>query len=96
MGTEENCDIKEYIYNNAPSQLNNNSNVFTQLLNKNELANPNELKWFSPNSLPDGVYDKNGDYYTEGEINISDNGPPNIDNIVKDINSFLSTYQCVV
>lgn len=76
VGQEDDCQFKGYNLNNGQ---------FSQLLNDNLLQNPVENLWLQPNSLANSSYDTNGNYDSSGNIKISDSGPDNINNLVKDL-----------
>lgn len=74
-GQEDDCSFKGY----------NLKGQFSQLLNDNLLQNVVDNKWLQPPALGDFLYNSNGNYDTEGHIRISDNGPKDIDKLVKDL-----------
>jgi len=77
LGQEDNCVYKGYNLNPP--------NSFSQLLNDNLLSNPVENNWLQPNSLSNNYYSLNGNYDSNGQIRIIDNGPNNIEKLVKDL-----------
>ena len=74
-GQESDCEYKGY----------NIKSSFSQLLNDNFLAEPNNLNWVQPNSITENNYTDNGNYDPNGFIKITDNGPSNIEDILKRI-----------
>jgi hypothetical protein len=77
LGQEENCIYKGY--NLTPE------NSFSQKLNDNLLSNPIDNNWLQPNSLTNSTYTLNGNYDSNGQVRIIDNGPSNIEKLVKDL-----------
>ena len=76
LGQESDCDFKGY----------NLGGSFSQLLNDNLLQNPKNVSWLNPESLSNNKYDKYGNYDTDGQIRIFDNGPRDIGKLIKDLN----------
>jgi hypothetical protein len=70
LGQEEDCSIKGYSLDNTRV-----SNV--------EPASKNT--WLNYNSLTDNKYSSDGSYSPDGIIKIVDNGPDDLDNIIKDL-----------
>ena len=77
LGQEEDCIYKGY--NLTPE------NSFSQLLNDNLLSKQMDNTWLQPNSLANSSYALNGTYDEYGRVQIIDNGPDNIDKLVKDL-----------
>jgi hypothetical protein len=75
LGQESDCDYKGY----------NLGGSFSQLLNDNLLQNPKYVTWLNPDSLSNNEYDKFGNYDTDGQIRIFDNGPRDIGKLIKDL-----------
>ena len=73
LGQENDCEYKGY----------NMSSSWSQLLNDNLLASSSDISWLNPNSITDNTYDSRGNYDAEGKIKITDFGPDNIDEILK-------------
>ena len=73
MGQEQNeCSFQGY---------NVTSSSWSQLLNDELLAPTKDISWVDPNSLSDTDYTSSG--YPGGSIKITDNGPPDIDSILR-------------
>jgi len=72
-GQESDCDFKAYNFKTS----------YSQLLNDNFLAQPSTINWEQPNAIALNMYDSNGNYDESGNIRIIDNGPDNIDQIIK-------------
>lgn len=66
---------------------------FEQLINKNNLNTPSDINWFKVNSLKNNTYLDNGDYDINGNIKIIDNGPKNLDNLIKEMTNSISKYR---
>jgi hypothetical protein len=75
-GQESDCEFKGY-------SLVNNS--FSQLLNDNLLAQPTSINWLNPNNLTNNNYTNLGNYAEDGRIQITDSGPSNFTNLIKDL-----------
>jgi hypothetical protein len=73
LGQEDTCEYKGY----------NLSGSFSQILNKNLLKPVNESTWLQPNAFPNNSYTNKGYYDEAGNIVIMDNGPSNIDELIK-------------
>ena len=73
IGQENDCNFKGYNFSN-----------FSQTINDNYLDNPATLNWVQPNSITDNIY-LNGNYDTDGNIKISDYGPDNIEQLIKNL-----------
>ena len=54
------------------------------------MVNPSPVDWLAVNALPFNDYDKSGDPVVDGTIKFIDGGPPEIDNIIKDMSSILT------
>ena len=54
-----------------------------------------ELKWINPPALTDNRYTKGGWYSQNGSVNIRDNGPEELDNLIKEMGDILkkNNYQ---
>lgn len=76
LGEENECNYKAY---------NINHGSFSQLLNNNLLQDPKENVWLNPESLSNDIYTNLGNYDIDGQIKIIDNGPANINNLIKDL-----------
>jgi hypothetical protein len=75
-GQESECEYKGYNFKeNNNFEINGNGN------------NSGNISWLSLDSLPDNTYNLDGTYDTEGKIKIVDQGPSNLDNLLK---SFLN------
>ena len=81
VGQEDDCQFKGYNLNN----MNNMNNTNAQLLNDNLLQDQVDNSWLQLNSLSNSSYDMDGNYDVNGQIRIRDNGPSNIDKLVKDL-----------
>ena len=81
LGQESDCAFKGY----------NLGGSWKQLLNDNLLAEPKNINWLQPNAMPDNNYTPQGNYDADGQIRIVDNGPSNIDDILKKIYSSSSS-----
>jgi hypothetical protein len=77
LGEEEDCLFKGY--NLSPE------NSYPQLLNDNLLSKQMDNNWLQPNSLTNSTYSLNGNYDEYGRVIINDNGPDNIEKLVKDL-----------
>lgn len=75
LGQEDECDFSGF----------NLGGTFSQLLNDNLLQKPETVSWLNPDSLSNNIYDTSGNYDTNGQIKISDNGPSNLSNLIKDL-----------
>uniref|UniRef100_A0A6C0B0V6 Uncharacterized protein n=1 Tax=viral metagenome TaxID=1070528 RepID=A0A6C0B0V6_9ZZZZ len=71
-GQEDACGFKGF----------NLKSSFQQLLNDKFLSPPRDIMWEQPNSISLNVYNSNGNYDNDGNIQIIDNGPSNIDQII--------------
>lgn len=77
LGNEEDCLLQPYSFNNK--------------INNNNLINSNNLnKWLNTDSLEDNSYNIDGSYELNGEIKIKDNGPDDIDNLIKELGNTYS------
>jgi hypothetical protein len=83
-GQEDDCTFKGY--NLSPQDS------FSQLLNDNLLQPVVNNKWLKQPALADYTYNKSGNYDTSGNIHIIDNGPSNIDNLIKDLSYIYTKY----
>jgi hypothetical protein len=72
-GQESQCGIKGH----------NISSSFEQLLNDNFLSRPTGLDWLQPDALIQNQYNQQGNYDENGNIRITDNGPNNLDELIK-------------
>ena len=81
VGQEDDCEFNGF-------NLQNGS--YSQLLNDNLLSKPVDNSWLKPNALSNNYYDTNGNYDTNGMIRITDNGPTNLEKLVKDLKSYYS------
>jgi len=61
----------------------NISSSFQQLLNDNFLSKPSGLDWIQPDAIIQNQYNTNGNYDENGNIRIVDNGPSNLDQLIK-------------
>jgi hypothetical protein len=77
LGQEEDCLYKGY--NLSPE------NSFSQLLNDNMLSKQMDNNWLQPNSLTNSTYSLKGNYDEYGRVVIIDNGPNNIEKLVKEL-----------
>ena len=57
----------------------------SQKFNENNLSPVEQVKWMEPYSLGNQTYDTNGNYDESGKIRITDFGPSNIENLVKEL-----------
>jgi hypothetical protein len=83
-GEESECVFKGH--NIAPE------NSFSQLLNDNMLQKVVDNKWIKQPALGDFTYNNDGNYDTDGNIHIVDNGPANVDKLVKDLAYIYTKY----
>jgi len=72
-GQEDVCGFKGF----------NLTSSFSQLLNDKLLSPALGLVWEQPNVITRNVYNSDGNYDNDGNIRIIDNGPQNIDQIIK-------------
>lgn len=77
-GEEDSCTFKGY----------NTSGSFAQLLNDNMLQKPMNTQWIEPNSLAKYKYDDHGNYDSFGNIVIVDQGPPDFENLIKELSLY--------
>ena len=75
LGQEDDCEFSGF----------NLSGSFSQLLNDKLLQKPETISWLNPDSLSNNNYDTTGNYDTNGQIKISDNGPSNLSNLIKEL-----------
>ena len=78
-GQETKCEVKPY----------NLANDKSINLNSSDEPNPVGVDWLSVNSLTYNTYDKGGNYSESGSVKFVDQGPENIDNIIKDMSVLL-------
>lgn len=72
LGQESECDFKGH----------NLSGTFANLLNENNFAS-NQVSWLTYPSLADTIYTAEGNYDSEGKIKIVDQGPSNLESLLK-------------
>jgi len=84
LGVEESCGYSAY---SGKSELN------PQLINKKGLIDPFDNIWLQPNSLADNNYLNNGTYDLNGNVKIRDSGPANLDNLIKDLNTYNTNFR---
>jgi hypothetical protein len=75
-GQESECTFKGYNLNSE----------YSQLLNDNFLAEQKDVYWKQPDAISLNTYNTNGNYDENGNIRIVDNGPDNLDQIIRSIN----------
>jgi hypothetical protein len=64
-----------------------------QLINKNMLIKPFDNIWLQQNSLADSTYLDNGDYNVDGIVKITDSGPDNLDNLIKELTTYNNNFR---
>ena len=57
----------------------------TENINDNYLQTPNDINWIEPNSITEDNYTDKGNYDINGNIKISDYGPGNIEQLIKNL-----------
>ena len=72
-GQESDCEYKGY----------NLHSTFSQLLNENFLKPAKSIFWQQPDSIPQNVYNTDGNYDEDGQIKMIDYGPGNLDELIK-------------
>jgi len=82
-GVEDECSYSAY----------SGSNSDPQLINKNMLIKPFDNIWLQQNSLVDNTYLDNGDYNVDGIVKIKDSGPDNLDNLIKELNTYNNNFK---
>jgi hypothetical protein len=80
-GLEEDCIYSPYSGNND------------NLTNKNNLSAPVKNNWLQEYGLANNYYSENGDYDVSGNIKIVDNGPANLDNLIKDLTVYDNNFR---
>jgi len=82
-GIEDECTYSAY------SGSNNNP----QSINKDKLIKPFDNIWLQQNSLADNAYLDNGDYNVDGIVKITDSGPDNLDNLIKELTNYNNNFK---
>jgi len=72
LGEESDCQMSGF----------NFGGKWSQLLNEKLLASPTGINWLQPNAMANNTYNSAGNYDTNGQIRIVDNGPPDINNLL--------------
>jgi hypothetical protein len=72
-GQESECEFKGYNLNSS----------FSQLLNENFLKPPRGIMWEQPDAITQNSYNIHGNYDQDGNIQIIDYGPDNLDTLIK-------------
>jgi hypothetical protein len=77
-GEGSDCEFKAYdIYNDS-----------FPLMELNDMKNAtNDNIWLQQDSLPNSKFNLSGNYTTDAQVNIQDNGPSNFDNLVKELSA---------
>jgi hypothetical protein len=57
------------------------------------LIKPFDNIWLQQNSLVDNTYLDNGDYNVDGIVKIKDSGPDNLDNLIKELNTYNNNFK---
>jgi hypothetical protein len=76
-GQESECQLKGYNINSS----------FSQLLNDKFLDDPKGIQWKQPNVITQNTYTSDGTYDENGNIQITDFGPDNLDQLIAKINN---------
>lgn len=74
-GQESDCEYRGY----------NLESKFSQLLNENFLKPAKSIFWQQPDSIPQNVYNTDGNYDEDGQIRIIDYGPGNLNELIKKV-----------
>jgi hypothetical protein len=82
-GNEEDCKFSAY----------SGKSMNPQLINKNMLTEPFDNIWLQPNSLTDNNYLDNGNYNVNGIVRIKDDGPNNLDKLIKDLGEYNNRFR---
>ena len=57
------------------------------------LTEPFDNIWLQPNSLTDNNYLDNGNYNVNGIVRIKDDGPNNLDKLIKDLGEYNNRFR---
>jgi len=82
-GLEDECGYSAY----------SGTNSYPQLVNKNMLIKPFDNIWLQQNSLANNAYLDNGDYNVDGIVKITDSGPDNLDNLIKELTTYNTNFK---